>query len=673
MTVNVLPAWKGGCLNREMLAAYNLGRIPAALLDSVAEHLSQCKHCESTLQLLQGEKDTLLRNLEQYLSGASLSAGEDDSAVSNDCAGTQPLPGAVAGLGPLPRRFGQYEILEKLGKGGMYKARQLRPNRLVALKIPLYAPLPGTESFERFQIESQAIARLQHENIVRIYECGEQDGFPYFSMEYMEAGSLAKALSESPLPQRQAAQLVLTLAQAVHFAHEQGVLHRDLKPANVLLGANGAVKLTDFGLAKLQDVDDGQTKSDAILGTAKYMSPEQARGGSKHVGRPADVYGLGAILYEALTGRPPFQGDTHRDILDLVESQLPVPPSRLRPGISRALEAICLKCLEKPPGKRYASAEKLAEDLRCWMERKPTQARPPRWPTRLYRGARRHAIALSIGIVLLVGSVSLYWLDADRPIKAILRDLSRGQPVTLIGETGKPLWFRVRVGEESTQVSLAGDGTFSVHSWALCLLELVPDPQHRHYCVQGDICHKESDLVGEVGIYLAHSAHPGPQAEIQAFAQLSFNDVRSIFDRYNRIPPNFPKPPPPKGNPVSLSPHIYSAGREGEMCNQQAGLGGIAGAYFKAAGVGGGPWHQFQLIVTPENVRGFWDDQLVGDLPVPVVIEHMNRTLAQLCPADPSVQHVPPERWLRGSLGLYVQRGSAQFRSVNIRPLTKAD
>ncbi len=407
MTRNDLPARTEACLDDASLRAYHLGTIPEALLDRVVNHLADCRRCESALEALRDADDAFLHNLRQYLRDTPHTPGDGAGETGPDLAARPRHPANVlAGLGTLPRPFGNYDVLENLAIGGMsfvFKARQRHPNRLVALKIPQCAPLPGTEAFQRFQREIEAIAQLQHDHIVRIYECGEEDGLPYFSMEYMEQGSLAARLAGSPLPEREAAQLVRTLARAMQFAHEHGIIHRDLKPANVLLGAEGAVKLTDFGLAKWLDGDHELTQSHAILGTAKYMAPEQARGDAKKVGVTTDVYGLGTILYECLTGRAPFRASSQAELLALVEAAPPVPPSKLRRGLCRNLEAICLKCLEKSPERRYASAERLANDLENWLNHQPTEARPRRWPARVYRTARRHASAILVAMALLGG------------------------------------------------------------------------------------------------------------------------------------------------------------------------------------------------------------------------------------------------------------------------------
>jgi tetratricopeptide (TPR) repeat protein len=318
-----------------------------------------------------------------------------------------------------------FEVLQELGRGGMgvvYKARQQGLGRLVALKM-IPADYTRPEALARFRTEAEAVARLQHPNIVQIYEVGAHAGRPYLALEYASAGTLADLVRGTPLPARQAAALAETLARAVHAAHQQGVIHRDLKPANVLLSGEGAggdlsfrettnqttprapiPKIADFGLAKLLDREDqagaGATQTGAVLGTPCYMAPEQAWGKSKirTVGPAVDVYALGAILYEALTGRPPFRAATTLETLEQVRAQEPVSPNKLQPGLPRDLQTICLKCLHKEPAKRYASARELAEDLARFLRHEPIRARPVgRWE-RLVKWVRRHPAAASLTI-----------------------------------------------------------------------------------------------------------------------------------------------------------------------------------------------------------------------------------------------------------------------------------
>lgn len=334
-------------------------------------------------------------NEEPAVNGAVASSHEVRAAGMESAVEPMPPPGEwpdIAG----------YEILGELDReetGVVYKARQIKLNRLVALKLIRDRGLARPERLTRFRIEAQALAGLQHPNIVPIYEVGEQNGLPYFSMEYVDGGSLSEMLAKQPLPARAVAELLETLARAMHAAHQRGIMHRQLKPANVLVSSAGAPKVIDFGLAKQLEEDLGQAPWGLNRGTPSYMAPEQARGRVKEIGPAADVYALGAILYEALTGRPPFRGESARETIEQVISQEPVPPGRLLPKLSRDLETICLKCLNKEPAKRYASAEALADDLRRYLNREPIKARPtPLWERTIKLVKRRPAVVAAIGL-----------------------------------------------------------------------------------------------------------------------------------------------------------------------------------------------------------------------------------------------------------------------------------
>jgi tRNA A-37 threonylcarbamoyl transferase component Bud32 len=300
-----------------------------------------------------------------------------------------------------------YEIAGELGRGGMgvvYKARQTGLNRTIALKMILAGEHASAADLARFRVEAEAVARIKHPNIVQIYEIGDRDGRPFFSLEFCDGGSLAAKLDGTPWVPRRAAELVETLARAVQAAHDRQVVHRDLKPANVLLAADGTPKITDFGLAKRLDASAGQTASGAILGTPSYMAPEQANG-SKHVGTAADIYALGAILYELLTGRPPFKAPTALDTVMQVVSDEPARPRALQSKIPRELEAVCLKCLSKLPSRRYASAGALADDLTAWLDGRPVAARPLGSASRAWAWVKAHPFLASVLLIYGVGGI----------------------------------------------------------------------------------------------------------------------------------------------------------------------------------------------------------------------------------------------------------------------------
>jgi serine/threonine-protein kinase len=310
-----------------------------------------------------------------------------------------------------------YQILGELGRGGMgvvYQARQRGLHRLVALKMILAGAHAGEHQLARFRTEAEAVARLQHPNIVQIYEVGQHDGLPYFSLEFVDGGPLNKQISGQPQPPSEAAQMIETLARAMHFAHRRGIVHRDLKPANILLTHDRVPKIADFGTAKrLEEGDSSQTRSGTILGTPSYMAPEQARGEVHQVGPHSDLYALGAVLYELLTGRPPFRGADVTDTVLQVTRDEPVPPARLQPNTPRDLETICLKCLQKEPARRYADCFELAEDLRRFLAGEPIRARPVGPVERLGRWCRRNpklaGAAATILLLLLVVSVGSTW------------------------------------------------------------------------------------------------------------------------------------------------------------------------------------------------------------------------------------------------------------------------
>src|SRR5262245_16897870 len=449
------------CPSRDELGAFLGGTLALDRIEGLAEHLALCAACTADLQSLPLDGDPWVVALRRPAAEDPFTTGPDcervvarletivqeAAASARDTGGLEgglvPTPdGANAhestpphGTGGLPAVPG-YQVLGVLGRGGMgvvYQARDLSLSRVVALKMVLTGAQAAPEQRARFRAEAEALARLRHPHIVQVYAYGEHQGQPYFALEYVEGGSLAERLGGTPLQPKAAAALVEPLARAVHYAHQHGVVHRDLKPANVLLDLDGTPKVTDFGLAKRAEAGSGLTASGAVLGTPSYMAPEQAGGQSKHVGPLCDVYALGAILYECLTGAPPFRGPTPLDTMLLVVSKEPVPPTQLQPKVPRDLETICLKCLRKEPGKRYASAEALAEDLRRFQAGEPIKARPVGRVERALKLVRRRpAVAgLSgalVGVVVVAFAVVLSALrQAEDEREEAKRQLARAR------------------------------------------------------------------------------------------------------------------------------------------------------------------------------------------------------------------------------------------------------
>lgn len=332
----------------------------------------------------------------------------------------------------LPCRFGDYELVERLGRGGMgvvYKARQQSLDRTVAVKMIGRGHLATPAEQARFRAEAEAVARLEHPGIVPIYHVGEEDGQLYFSMRYVEGATLGERLNDGPLPAREAARIAAEVARAIDYAHERGILHRDIKPSNIMLDPLGQAHVTDFGLAKRLTGDVQLTRTGDVLGTPSYMSPEQAAGSRGPLGPAGDVYSLGAVLYAMLTGRPPFQAASPVDTVLMVLEQEPVPPHLLNAGADRDLELIALRCLQKPPELRYASAGELAGDLEAYLRGEAISARSGHFSqiiARMFRETHHISVLENWGLLWMWHSVVLLvlclvtngfqWLGAALPV-----------------------------------------------------------------------------------------------------------------------------------------------------------------------------------------------------------------------------------------------------------------
>jgi WD40 repeat protein len=397
----------------------------ADLVSEVTTVRLSCPHCNTTIDLVEPA----------------------DEIVCSVCGGSFELDANHRQT----TRVAGYEILGELGRGGMgvvYLARQVQLNRLVALKMILFGSHSGAAELARFRVEAEAVACLQHPNIVQIYEIGQQHGLPYFSLEFVQGGNLHQKLAATPINARDAARICLTLAEAVQYAHSHGIVHRDLKPTNILLSLvkdsssqtlaksgthlsagsdnwSGVIpKIADFGLAKQLGGDNGQTRSGAVLGTPSYMSPEQAAGKINEIGTGTDVYALGAILYEMLTGRPPFKAATPVDTIMQVLTDEPVAPSRLQRKVPRDLETICMKCLEKTPPRRYASAGLLADDLQRFLSVKPIWARRVGSGERAWKWVRRHPVWAALAGVSATAILLSVALVVSQSFQVELRTLN---------------------------------------------------------------------------------------------------------------------------------------------------------------------------------------------------------------------------------------------------------
>jgi serine/threonine-protein kinase len=648
------------CPEESTLIAFSLGKLSPDEFDVIATHVSSCGDCGKLLSSLDSSDDSLVGHLRNCLSSNTDSPSDntDGTAVGLDdetILESQP-PGWV-------RHLGAYDIERVIGRGGMgmvFQARQRVVGRTVAIKTLDCLLLLDPEAVARFRTEAQAIGRLRHSSIVQVYEYGEVDGRPYLCMEFVSGPTLSAALAEG-LPARDLAEVVRTIAMAVDYAHQQQVLHRDLKPSNVLVGKDG-IKLTDFGLAKLVDVEEDFTRAGSVLGTACYMSPEQARGDIDAISMRTDVYGIGAILYEGLTGQPPYRGRSRAETLRQVQSLTPPRPRSLNPRSDRGLEAICLKCLEKVPSQRYHSAAGVADDLGRWLEGRPVVARRgiSRYVTR--RALAGVAVTFAVMAALITTVLTIQALSPAGQLRSIESSLAKGNEVRLLQEVGGPSWHNVPIGLDKTSITSSPDECFSVVTWDTCIVELVRDPQWPRFRLTADVRHDKGDRNGYVGLFVSGKA--SAQETGYGCIQMSFNDVSPMIVSTDDLPPNF-KLPPPSGNVVRLFPNF---------CHQVAGgvaemqLGGASGYEFTPAGFVGGPWHRLVIEVSEKEVSASWDQHHVGKQQREDIArswrDGMKNQQFRQQNANRMVDFIP-----RGAVGVVASRSSASFRNVSVEPL----
>lgn len=549
----------------------------------------------------------------------------------------------------LPARIGPYELVEELARGGMgvvYRARHTGLDRLVALKTMRLEALTEKENAVRFEREVRAAARLSHPNIVPIYEVGQHQGLPYYTMALVPGGSFVnhrESLHDDP---DRALMLMEKVCRAVHYAHEQGIVHRDLKPGNILLDQHGEPLVADFGLARLRDSFD-LTHTGAVLGTPGFMAPEQAEGRSRDVGPASDIWALGVILYYLLTGRRPFSGDND-DVRRQVLATNPPSPRALSPGLSRDLERVVMKCLEKDPYCRYPSAAALADDLaRCRRGEPPTHVRIS-LPARARSLVRRHPrwAALSIAAMLLavILPASLRYFDPDRPANEMRNQLAQGEKVTLIGPQGGPRWSKWVIGQGAVVPSANLDGTFCLQTFQPAYLELLPGPLPGRYRFRAEIRQK-TNLSNDVGIYFARvrqGAEPGP---VHCFLRLSSNQQPAI-----------PKIVPKARRQVELFtcrvPEVEQHGNPDYFAST-----GVFNTF--AAETAEMTWDTLDVIVTPTSARVLWKNKPAQDRAFADCVQDGRLGLHDWNVPDLELNS-------EGSLGLYVSQGVAWFRNVSV-------
>jgi serine/threonine-protein kinase len=580
-------------------------------------------------------------------------------------------------LGPdVPAFIGKYELLNEINRGGMgvvYHAYDPELKRHVALKVLKAGSLAGPEDCLRFSREAQATARLQHPHIVPLHEVGWYGQQPYFVMALAAGGSLAHHLGRFSKDLRAAVALAEKVARAVHYAHTKGVWHRDLKPGNVLLDERDEPLVTDFGLAKLVSEDDGMTKTGQVLGTAAYMAPEQAAGEISDISERSDVWSLGVLLFELLTGQRPFKGKSN-ELIRLQIIRTPVPRVRgLRRGLPHALETITLKCLEKDVRRRYPSALALADDLGRWLRGEPPLARPAPWPVRCYREMRRRpwrsTAALTLAAVASVAAV-MYLNDPQRTLEAHARQLRHGQPVGLLSTAGVPGWYEIVEGPAAV-VGPDGQGNLRIDSWTETLVGLLPDPQVNRYRFRARVRHEASSEVGLAGLFFGCAKHPTAVGPYHSYFLLGFNDITDealTAKMIQVVNPQVQNLVLPDGNHLHLIAEFYGRDASEHRCMIPTFLTRWP---FPFADVPAAerPWRQLEVEVTPDSIRVFWEDKFVFSQDRETALAAFRKTLQ-------ATRNDKFEPWLgiqpplapRLELGLFVSYGSALFRDVELLP-----
>jgi serine/threonine-protein kinase len=593
-------------------------------------------------------------------------AGEDPGHTTPEQPGAATLSDRRPPPADWPRLPG-YQVVGRLGQGGVgtvYEARDLALGRTVALKVLQSGTSLDPGQVLRFHSEAQAMARLDHPHVVPIYGEGEHEGRLYFTMKLMAGGSLAQNLPRLTADLRGAVALMEKVARAVQFLHDKKVIHRDLKPLNILLDGAGEPYVSDFGLAKLLDSDLEMTQSGALVGTVAYMSPEQAGGQTGRIGPLSDVWALGVILFQLLTGTQPFAGGHREEVLCRILAAAPPEPRTVRPEIDRDLEAIVLRCLRRRPAERYPSAGALAGALAGWLAGERRPASSVGWPGRVLRGVRARplwglaalgATAALAAALLLPGAKPRGKSDSQPP-----GDIGPRPPVApappeplppdalrLIGDHGPPATLRWLLGgADAAVVNENPDVPFSFRSSRVSMGELHAGPPWPRFRFAAEVRHDGGEKNGEVGIYLAHREYASPRGTYHGYCKLGFSE--SPQDRrYRRL--EFWMGCCPEVNPDSPT-SLHSLARPYSLPQDDR------------VPAGERPWRPLAVAVTPSEVRVYSDGTCIATEPM----KELRRKAA-----DQSAKaHVPGLDFNpAGGLGIYAHQATASFRRVVLAPL----
>jgi serine/threonine-protein kinase len=701
------------CPTPDDLLRFRTGDLTDDLFESVARHVESCAACLAVLDNTAPPDDPLQAAVRDPASAdpfiqepqcqgavtryaaalwetAPLASGSQEDlpstkfhprpeeAASTPHAGPEAssIPDAqkstVACSGPAPAaklpNLGRYQNLGEIRRGGMgviYRARNPVLEHVVALKMIRSGSLAGPEDFERFLGEAKKVARLKHRNIIKIFDYGEIDEQPYFTMELADLGSLQDHLARFQQDPRGSVRLLAKVARAVHHVHEHGIVHRDLKPGNILLDAGDEPLVSDFGLAKSKETDRDLTQPGVAPGTWAYMAPEQFAKPDDPPHFHSDIWSLGVILYEVLLGKAPFSGRTWDEYSRTIRLTDPPRPRSLKRRLHRDLETIILTCLEKNPARRYASAAALADDMERWLGGEPILARPLPGVVRLARWVRRHKILSTSVLFLLCLPLGFFLVrhfsDPERPLRKLQRILDREGRLSILSQDGELEWYewRTRKSEfKSLGKNLRG---IRFDAFNLGLLEVFRDPPEKGFEFKAKIRHDQSEL-GLAGLFFGLKTLGTQEGPVLFFGSLGFNDLDEI------VSPKLPGGPKP--NPLGLRLHLY---REANEASFIPALGpvflraGEFGSFFPAKQSSDtGPWRELTILANEQAIHwrfGGAAPEVHGKLERVRFFETTSRLFADNC-KELRAQSIefPP----RGGMGLLVECGQASFKDIEI-------
>jgi serine/threonine protein kinase len=634
------------------------------------------------------------------------SSGQPDQTTPNPPTSSyfheHPTPGGGGLLLSAPAALGKYLLLEQVAAGGMgvvYKAHDVVLDRVVALKTIRSGILARPEEVDRFYNEARAVAHLHHPHIVPIYEIDQHDGQHYFTMEFAEGGTLSRRLDRYTADARAAVQLVDKVAQAVHYAHQHGILHRDLKPANILLDENDEPRVSDFGLAKVLGSAIELTQPGQQVGTPAYMAPEQAAGQSGRVGPASDVWALGVILYELLTGRRPFTATDSRELSDLILKSDPPSLRSLRPLLDRDLETIVLKCLEKDPRDRYPSAAALRADLDSWLRGEPPSATRSTWATRAWRRLRRnpHPLVWAALVMALV----VFFIEAwtvfgpgravaspqeqarQGHIDRMMKDLKAGKDVVLVGATAPERPYPWKRDNAGYALIIQPGQPLHVDTQRLGMMILMPDPEVKRYRLEAEVRSRQLQRA-TMGLFVGYGDHPSGHGSEQWFCTLTYFRPAHFYTVVTVNQRMLVEYAPGKGSrfhgAANVTREVHDVSQLAHLARALMGVAQLRPLH------DGGPviamvrhgqplyppfthWEKLTLEVDNWHVEAFWRGQPLGTL-TPARLRQGVNIIREITPLQPRLLEPPPFAFTpRGALGLYVHLGSAEFRNVVLKPL----